>query len=180
RQFPFFQGVPDSPLPGSSSSSAHQRPLHDPGSIAITTGSSSSSGNSNQNHNKLFCNGLTTHQPVITDIITDRALSLLSSSPAAAAAAAAADTHDLGFSRMMHHHHHHPQTAGPARPLVSSLHYGSSVAHYPGHHHPHHGLDHDVEGGGSAGLHFSDVFHANSHDGSSASGPHQTLSFSWE
>ncbi|GAB2241954.1 hypothetical protein Droror1_Dr00018729 [Drosera rotundifolia] len=159
RQFPFLQ-VPDPPLPGSTSC-AHQS-LHDhPSSMAMATGSSGGGSGGNPNH-KLFSNGLT--QQVITD--TDRALSLLSSSPAAAAA----DTHDLGFSRMMHQPNH---TSSTARPLISSLHqYGIVQAHYPG---PH-GLE-DEEGGSV--LHCPDVFQGSGHDGSSAGGPHQTLSFSW-
>ncbi|KAL9257646.1 Teosinte glume architecture 1-like protein [Drosera capensis] len=154
RQFPFLQ-VPDPPLPGSTSC-GHQS-LDDPSSMAIATGSG---GGGHPNH-KLFSNGLT--QQVITD--TDRALSLLSSSPAAAA-----DTHELGFSRMMHQPNH---TSSTARPLISSLHqYGTMQAHYPG---PH-GLQ-DEEGGSA--LHCPDVFQGSGHDGSSAGGPHQTLSFSW-
>ncbi|GAB4839749.1 hypothetical protein Ancab_020459 [Ancistrocladus abbreviatus] len=154
RQFPFLQGS-DPLLPGSSS--AHQQ-LHDPSSIPGTSSSSNP---------KTFCNRLT---QVINE--SDRALSLLSSSPAA-------ETNEISLSHVMHQPNH-PMAS--ARPLFPSLHY-SGVAQYPASQ----GLEEQrgVSGlmssvrSNSTNLHCQDIFQAG-HEGSSASGPHQTLSFSWE
>ncbi|GAB4828602.1 hypothetical protein Ancab_018264 [Ancistrocladus abbreviatus] len=154
RQFPFLRGS-DSPLPGSSSS---HRPHHDPSSLSGT----SSSGDS-----KIFCNGLT---QVINE--SDCALSLLSSSPAA-------ETHETGFRDMMHQPN---DPMAPVRPLLPSL-PRSSLGRYPASQ----GLEAQQGGAGlmsnirsnSTNLHCQDVLQTG-YDGSSSTGPHQTLSFSWE
>lgn len=150
RQFPFLQG-PDSPL--TASSSAGQMLHHN---------LSPSSGNVNSsNTQKMLCNDL---NQVIS---SDCALSLLSSSPA--------DTPEMGLRPM-----------NPARSTITGLQYDCNVEYFPGPHSQ--GLGGQRQPGGSAFMSnmrssnslFQDVLRSGTSSGSSASGEHQTLSFSWE
>nr|AUS89431.1 squamosa promoter binding protein [Sesuvium portulacastrum] len=160
RQFPFLQR-PDSPLTGGASS-AGQMVHHDPNSVSGNGGSSSSntSNNNNNDNQKMFCNGL---NQVINP---DRALSLLSSSPA--------ETPEMGLGRVIH-----SSPINPARPIITSLQYNSIGPFHPGSQaqaHDNSALISNMRNNNSI---CQDVFQGGS-DGSSGSGGHQTLSFSWE
>ncbi|KAL2903832.1 Squamosa promoter-binding-like protein 16 [Bienertia sinuspersici] len=162
RQFPFLQ-VPESPLTG-----AGQTLHHDPNNVGSSSNSNNNNNNNHSNsHQKtIFCSGLN------QVIDSDRALSLLSSSTT--------ETPEMGLGRMIHH----PSPINPTRPMLSSLHYNSLTSQYPGSSHGH-GLEGHHEGSGlfsdlrSSNSLCQDVFQ-NETDAASASGPHQTLSFSWE
>ncbi|XVE85362.1 hypothetical protein DITRI_Ditri17bG0084900 [Diplodiscus trichospermus] len=91
-------------------------------------------------------------------IDSSRALSLLSSQPA--------ETREIGLSPMVH--------SGPTSSFITNLQYNGLV------------MDGDqvgtilaTDGSGNTNLHGHDMFRT-AHPGSSASGTHQTLSFSWE
>lgn len=112
------------------------------------------STNNDGSSRKMFSNGL---NHVAID--SNRALSLLSSQPA--------ETRVIGLSPMVQ--------SGPASSLISNLHYNSL------------GMEGEQLGtilssdgsGNNTNLHGHEMFQTG-HPGSSASGTHQTLSFSWE
>ncbi|KAK9751186.1 hypothetical protein RND81_02G248400 [Saponaria officinalis] len=123
-----------------------------------------SSSSNNSNSQKMFCSGLN------QVIDSDRALSLLSSPPA--------DTPDMGLGRILH-----SSPTNAARPTLSGLHFNGFAPYASSHGHGFQG-----QPGSSTGFVFNlrnnntlcqDVFPSGS-DGSSTSGGHQTLSFSWE
>lgn len=96
------------------------------------------------------------------DVDPDCALSLLSSTPT--------DTKEIGLSHIMQSN----QTP-MAQSLIPSLHYNdlemvgeptSSIL--------------ATHGGSNANLHYQEMYRINKPDGSSSSGSHQALSFSWE
>lgn len=137
--------------PLTASSSAGQTLHHNPSPLSGNVNSS--------NTQKMLCNDL---NQVIS---TDCALSLLSSSPA--------DTPEMGLGPM-----------NPARSTITGLQYDSNVEYFPG---PHsHGLGGQpgrsafMSNMRSSNILFQDVFQSGTSSGSSASGGHQTLSFSWE
>ncbi|KAL9226416.1 hypothetical protein vseg_002233 [Gypsophila vaccaria] len=122
-----------------------------------------SSSSNNSNSQKMFCNGLN------QVIDSDRALSLLSSSPA--------DTPDMGLGRILH-----SSPTNNTRPALSSLHFNGFAPYATSHGHAFQGQPGSSSFAPNLRSNNSlsqDVFPSGS-DGSSATGGHQTLSFSWE